>query len=723
MQSRRPFGKVQPETLEDQTKEEVVDGELKTVKVPPLNDSISQSALTLYGGAPHPKQLFSSLREKHLPSTRMSQRHKEPSNLFSNDIPTVPLQESGLPNGITTTKIVPMHSIEYSTKKKPIPTLGDLFAPTLNVQSLNPPVQSSLTTTRSSSVNWYNPTEPSTSVKTDQGYSYTKQDLKQGHWLTYNTAPSISSLSSPEAKRRQRDRALSFGETQPTMSDEVMAAHQRSKEEALFRSAYSSFAPIKDDAKAIVPEQTMSRLWWKRVGESKLQAMKDIDSKSSVDHRYASGIPALQSHDKDEDQLLKEAVESWTPEEMPKEFLISTDKVDDHGQRRKEIDDVLLDISEQIETLASYQKIRNLTLATNSRTSAGQNPQLTAMSGSPTSPSTGEFDIYEILKSQLSIVIASLPPYAVAKLNGNQLEALNISTRIPVEGKNYRGTMEEDEFTAKAARSATQATTGSAVRTATPTRANHYPQPVGTPGQRSSYANVPRPAPSATYPNQTYSARPPSSTYASNSQQSYTANRPPSASSIRPPYSTQGYGQQVPQSHNVNGHRPYPLQNGNSYSQHHSGAPHASPPASGQSTLQRPSQPGYQQRGMNSSSYNYSPLPTGRSASPGNLASNHVGTPTAAYHGQQRSQYYPSSSATPFNPSSLNSATGTVGQHLNISAEEQTILMDRQKAQIAHQQQIAMSNGRQGSGTPQPLNGHVGDQRNGTPVAQPNTGS
>lgn len=52
-----------------------------------------------------------------------------------------------------------------------------------------------------------------------------------------------------------------------------------------------------------------------------------------------------------------------------------------------------------------------------------------------------------------------------------------------------------------------------------------------------------------------------------------------------------------------------------------------------------------------------------------------------------------------------------------MTAEEQSALMNRQKAQLAEQQSSAV---RQGSGTPQPANGHYSGPQNGTPAVQSN---
>merc|ERR1712169_10386 len=52
-----------------------------------------------------------------------------------------------------------------------------------------------------------------------------------------------------------------------------------------------------------------------------------------------------------------------------------------------------------------------------------------------------------MLRDQLKILISSLPPFAVAKLDGDQLEELNISTKLLVEPPDYQGTGQVDDYT------------------------------------------------------------------------------------------------------------------------------------------------------------------------------------------------------------------------------------------------------------------------------------
>ena len=708
-------------------------------------DGIGRTVLTLFGSAhpvPQAKQMFSSLQKpRTISPSKASQTADNTTDVdvttgaTSTYFPT--LREAALPNGISTTKVVPTHILDKNNKKSKVATLGELFAPPSSIAPLNPPRQSRHTATRSQSVNWYSQAEPAIPARSRSRYHYANEHLPTGQWLTYNVATPATQSASPEAKRKQRDRALSLSEAKSTPPQEIVEAqeqalqqakkvHQQAKDEALFKSAYSNFAPDHDDAAAVLPEQVKNKFWWNRVCEQQFSTFNDEvleeDEPEDVE-------------DVDEETLFREAVESWTPEELPPELKVPVATANDQQGLDRDVEEILRDISELLETLNSYQRVRNLSLATNARTSAGQNPQLTAMSGSPSTPSSAEFDTYTILQSQLSLMIAMLPPYAVAKLNGDQLEALNISTRIQVEGKNYAGTMKDAEIGTKIEQNPVPMALNPSVRTSTPNltapaRSTQYQQPVVTPAPRTGYASHATPrtnAPSATYPSQQYPARPPSSANHYPSRSSYPTSQPPSNSS-RPSYSGPPYNYQTPQSSQTqytNGNRQFSSQNGySSFNQQYSGGQQPTTPAPVHGAqYQRPSQPSYQQRAQNSQAYTYGPVPNGRSASPQNPAGNYnvQRAPTASTSQSQntlRPPYNPQSSHISSVNTNAVQLNGTVGQHLNLSPEEQAQLMNRQKAQLAHQLQI---NGRQPSTTPQtPYGQSSGQLGSGTTIPQAN---
>ena len=520
-------------------------------------DVSGNNVLTLLGnmGNGRTGQLFTSLR-KSTPSDE-------------------PLSEAALPNGITATKIIPVHSINNAEDKKKAPTLGERFPPPAGLLPLPLPKQSRHTAKRSSSVNWYTPAEGEAKSKSSRRDSYISQPLPTGQWLTYNAIPSPTQIVSPESKRKQRDRALSFGEPQTSISQEAMLAHDQAKEDALFRSVYSSFAPDRDDSAAIVAEQQKNRFWWSKYGEQRYHEILGMRDNGT----YQPEGNDIVEDDGIDDEEIQEAIRTWEPEEIPREMIPSKIVSLDTPETSKEADDVLTEISDLLETLDSHQRVRNLTLTTNAHTMGGQNPQSTALTGTPTSPSSAEFDVYEVLKAQLALIVSTLPPYLVAKLDGDKLGALNISTKIPVESKNQRGTMESEDSAVGARAPVRPAATSaippaSSAYTTTPARSNSY---TATPVQR--YQHQPaygaqtahrQPSNSGYLQTPQYSNRPASYNYSASARPTSPPQGPPppqraAASSNYAPQ----YGQQSSQSFGSyqHGYRGYygMGQNGNNY--------------------------------------------------------------------------------------------------------------------------------------------------------------
>ena len=699
-----------------------------------LKKGPNKAALTLYGSAPHPRQLFSSIQQSpSVQNTALLYGTSHAPSIGS-------VRESALPNGITTTEIVPVHSSNsLSEKKKKVPTLGELMPRPSSLAQLNPPKQSRHTATRSSSVNWYNAAESTPSTRSYRRDNYSTQAMGTGHWLTYNIAPSASKMSSPEAKRKQRDRALSFGESQATLPQETVDAHNQAKDEALFRSAFSSFAPDRDNTGATINVRAKNRVWWERVGESRFyDTMTYVEAEASEEPELPIDTTSEQDVDR-EVELFEEAVASWVPEELPAE-LRENEQSTKEPATAQEIDDVLKEISELLETLNSHQRVRNLSLATNARTIAGQNPQLTAMSGTPSSPSSAEFDVYEMLKSQLIVMISLLPPFAVARLDGDKLAALNVSTKIQVEGKAGKGTMEEDDISLKSRQAANPAAypRSANATSSVPARSNPYSSTPIQQSQRSNYTAQPSVSrQSSTYlPNQQYSNRPVStSQYYGNANSSVPTQQRAPMTSDRYSYATsQQYGQQGSRSSNsgyANGYRTTTTPGG-TYSQQYATPSQGSSASATYSQSQRPSQPGYQQRAMNSQAYGYvaASASAGRSTSPPQ--------PASAYTPQQRSSYVannpvPNSSrpqvyqaqssqyggqSTPAQQTNGSGLDRAASQAAYMTPNEQAALMSRQKAQLAEQQRPSPS--RPTSSTPQPANGGYSGQPNGTPTPQAN---
>ncbi|KAL9105005.1 MAG: hypothetical protein Q9163_000102 [Psora crenata] len=671
-------------------------------------DGKTRTILTLSGGEKNAKQLFSSLAKREAPNAT--------------------LDEQALPNGITTTGVLPVHSLEEENENSP--TIGSTFAPPQSIRPLNPPKQGSKhISTRSSSINWHNPTETTTTSKdTSSRENYNKQPLPTCQWLTYNVVPSSEQLTSPSSKRRHRDRALSTGEPQSAITEENSAAHAQAKEDALFRSVYSSFAPDHDDFGAVVTEGQKNRIWWTRYGERQYQDLLDMKDEelhgmSERDGGYPSGILEI------DETLVEEAISNWNTQDV----ALDMKRDGKLSQRTQEADDLLQEISELLEILDSHQRVRNLSQPTISRALQGQKEQLASMPGDPSSPSIAEIEVYENLKCRLVEVIAALPPYMLAKLDGDRLGALQLSTKIKIPGRNQKGTLEEDDFSIKAK---------AAVKPAVP--AGTYPAYGGSSALRSGYPSTPpvqqyaqrpgygqptaqrQPSMSSSYTAQ-FSGRTPSATQypASSVRTSYGAQYPlqrTNSSSYTDRYANGATPQyshhQPPRSYGQypNSYLPPAAQTANSYGPQYPTQPPRIPPASTPAAqAYRGSQSEFQQRTLPPPAYNYGSTQAGAVTSPnnshGSSFSGQAGTAPqhrpAQYH--QHSSHYGSRS--PAEPQTNGSIINGQGR---MSPDEQTTLMNSQKAQLVEQQQT-----RQASGTPQPTTSQS-SQQNGTSAPQPN---
>ncbi|KAN0101857.1 hypothetical protein V8E51_012367 [Hyaloscypha variabilis] len=387
----------------------------------------NKMVLTLYGNAPGPKQLFSSLQ---IPS-RVAGEHRDVLQT---------IREAGLPNGITTTKIVPIKSTGLVDDKKRVPTLGELFPTPSSVPALLPPKPSKIATTRSSTVGWY---QPAAGEGLPRTASYFKQSISTGHWLDYSNAS-----TSQGNKKKQRERALSLvGGKAPQLEPEI-AEPETAKLEALFRSAYSSFAPTKDDSAAIAPTGVLDRIWWQQIGEKSYERVVENFNKIEdlIDPQL---VPNDNVEDADEMKKFEELAEAMEMDPVDTS-LVSLEAKEEKSAEEKDVEEILEGISELLETLNSYQRIRHMSLNASSRPAGLLSAPDTTSVGTPTKPSEPEQATYEMLKSQLTLMIASLPPYAVAKLDPDRLADLSISTKIEVHLSDQKGVMEEDEVAARA---------------------------------------------------------------------------------------------------------------------------------------------------------------------------------------------------------------------------------------------------------------------------------
>ncbi len=448
-----------------------------------------------------PKHLYSGLqRRKNDRELDADTSNRGPSDKISN------LDPGRFPNGITIAQVPPSNILDQTSSAKPKRAFSEVFRPHRSLKALEPP-RPSRNATRGSSLGWVNNEESAGSERPVPAYKsdYRYASLPTGSWLHYNSVEA-SAASAPDSKRRQRDRALSFGESRAEPAEEI-AEQEYARSKALFQSAYSSFAPSIDNSAAVVPEKTRSQAWWNKVGQKRFQALLALQYPEEGLDGHDSALDAMgQAEDN-----FEAAVADFEGDTLQNPLQDHTRKADP-----KEVDELLQEISDLLQTLGSYQRIRNL-----SKISSG-----------PATPTSAETDVYEILRSNLAILVHSLPPYAIAKLSGDQLEMLNVSSNIVVDMKDHAGTMEVDEYSMQRQRAAVKAThpaTGRAsVSVGAAGRPGNYSAQSVNYNQRLSYSNAPR-TPHGNQPR----SMPAYGNTATSQPQSYTAARPAPMTSQR----------------------------------------------------------------------------------------------------------------------------------------------------------------------------------------------
>lgn len=418
------------------------------------------TVLTLFGNAPTPKQLFSS------------QQH--PSDRDAPLIKTeLPVEEMSLPNGISTTKIASV----FPDEVKKGPTFEQAFAPPYSLAALQPPKSHKRAVARDHSITW----EFKDPTQRNKRGGYTVQPLSTATWLDYGGVDDSTAVSTRE-RRKQRDRALSSSDgTARKDTSETSVEILKRQEEALFRKAYSSFAPPKDSSNTIVPEELKNMVWWQKVGEKRYYSAFAIDPallNDPVQPQVPDWGPTPDLREDEFSQVLEDLDQL---EKMETEAPIKPNK------DKTDVEQVLREVSELLETLASHQRIRNASLhlsTTASRTPISPGPAGSTQSGKPDEPSEQETATYHTLRRELAYLLLKLPPYAIAKLDGDQLADLGVKTLVAYEIADVRGVMEEDQV-ARQAKLAAMATANSIASLARPSssaasqRYNHTPQ--GTP--------------------------------------------------------------------------------------------------------------------------------------------------------------------------------------------------------------------------------------------------
>ncbi|KAG9577175.1 hypothetical protein KCU77_g13029, partial [Aureobasidium melanogenum] len=376
----------------------------------------------------------------------------------------------------------------------------------------------------------------------------------------------------------------------------------------------------------------------------------------------------------DDLEAIQKAIEAFDEDALKPNKL---EVVSTINEEEREVEQMLAEISDLLKALSSHQRIRNSYIPTGSRNPASPSPLLSAMVGTATAPSTEENETYRALRSQLAQLISKLPPYAVAKLDGDKFADLAVKKNIVIQGKEYRGTMEEDQLTRLIRSSAMQAAAAQK-----PDATSQYGRTPSVPSRASaSYYNSRTPATNYRGAAQSYNA--PATAPRPGASYPNTYN---TTSNGRSSFSTQYYGQQRP-----------------TYaSQYSTQTPQPSNPA-------RP--------GFNVPQTTYAPrttastfangTPTGAAYTPQNYGQTRptygsASTPVPQQTYQSRaqnlaaSQPQPSSGratptfAQPPNPNTP-SAVGPSGFHSTLPAEQQRMMMERQRAALAMQPQSGLA--------------------------------
>ncbi|WEW55153.1 hypothetical protein PRK78_000581 [Emydomyces testavorans] len=371
--------------------------------------------LTITTGNP-PRTYFSSFQRTEtgnilfLTGRNISDRHMLP-----------PLDAIALPGDIRISKVIPHNATRLQNESGTTRTFGEVFQPPTHLPQLKRPQRSKpLTTDRV--VGWLKPVDilAASSTTLSGQKLYNNKPLRPGLWLDYGRNGShLKSAAGP-----------------------AVASNDNEKSDALFRSAYSSFAPAHDSGGAVIHETTKHLAYWDKRGRDRFnQLFPDWNMDETEPVRQLFEKTALEPEPLN-DADLRLAIESYDTD-VNMEDLEKSQKANTENPTDKEIEHILEEISELLRTLHSYRHLRNL-YPPPGQISKSDSSVLNQLSDTP---SEEEKATYGILKQSLASMISLLPPFAVAKLDGDQLANLNINMSIKQDGLDYAGTMEEDEWT------------------------------------------------------------------------------------------------------------------------------------------------------------------------------------------------------------------------------------------------------------------------------------
>ncbi|KEF62656.1 uncharacterized protein A1O9_00629 [Exophiala aquamarina CBS 119918] len=439
-----------------------------------------------------------------------------------------------LPNGFELTAFAALNGGTKSRKLGPR-SFGEVFGlPTAARARLLEEPRPSRTSTTSNQLKFIPHSDifdRSLNIKGD----YRNARLPAGSWVSYGG--NNFQTSSQSAGNDFNSGLLANELLQPGLTDD----------DALFRSVYSSFAPTSDNSAALISSEDISERWWRKSGSRKISALFTATDGQELDDDYdtTQGLEEF-------DNILK----NWVPDEH-EAFP------DGPSEENKDTDELLQEVSDLIQTLSSYQENRSLD-------PPGRAPK----------PSGQEFDTFEMLRTQIRLLVDGLPPFAVAKLNGGQLEKLNISTNLLTKAPEYAGTGQLEEYAANGQRTSVTATSA----------AN---RPGGTVQVRPSYTQPQTTTPAFNVQARTFnSSVPATAPYGVRTAPNY---QTPTVA--RPPYSQTPYQpQNTPYSSTRATIQQYQRSLQNGLGNYTNSQVQAQTPGLGQ----RPTQPGYQQRAQDS---------------------------------------------------------------------------------------------------------------------------
>ncbi|KAI4794813.1 hypothetical protein E4T44_12456 [Aureobasidium sp. EXF-8845] len=303
-----------------------------------LTTKSTMAVLSLFGNAPQPRQLFSSL----------------PRPNASIQGPGLSVEELGLPTMLSATKVVPLPPSDAVSTRKANPTFADVFPSPATLPPLNPPKATRHTSSKSTAISWSHGELPKASRKG----GYTLQPLTVGTWVGYGAHEVKESVSA--IKRRRRESLLN-GQEQPKPAEEATPADIIAQEAALFRAAYSGFAPTQDNSKALVSKETKDMVWWHRLGQRRFDDHFVLDpalqespfptdpEKSAKQASAGEAQNVLGAEDLEE---IHKVIEEFDEDAFKPNKL---DVVSTINEEEREVDQMLLDISNLLQALSKPQ--------------------------------------------------------------------------------------------------------------------------------------------------------------------------------------------------------------------------------------------------------------------------------------------------------------------------------------------------------------------------------